>query len=49
MGQDKEYMEHMTLDMMMKDLDDSNIHGEFYEELEHSFLDNILEEMETQH
>ena len=60
---DKEYMEHMTLDMMMKDLEilnedmeveykgnDSNVHSEKYgeldEELEHSFLDNILEEME---
>ena len=56
-------MEHVTLEMMMEDLDilsedmevaykgdHSNVHcddyGVFDDELEHSFLDNILEEME---
>ena len=60
---DKEFMEHLTLEMMMKDLDifdedmeveykgeDNNVHldeyWEFDDELEHSFLDNILEGME---
>ena len=59
---DMEYIEHMTLELMMKDLDilkedmevdkggESNVHcddyGEFDDELEHSFLDNILEKMD---